>query len=189
MESRFTPQPTSPYTNQYGSSPGFQNPVLPEAGQVQQPPADFVSRDELHRILTARESAAAGEAALYNAHTVSRLEAERRFSDVFQNPDMKAAFDSAWRQDPFLKADPRGPEKLAATIRGLYYDPAAALTPPQVPAGVRKENLAGIGPSVPEGSGQVDPRVARFNAAFDYAKRTGRVDDMARAYRIAKGEE
>ena len=191
LESRFQPTPpVNAYTNQYGSNPGIPSVPSFEASQPQpSPAAPYVTRDELLSVLTQRDAVVAQEAAIYNAHTVSRFEAERRFPDVFQNPEMRQAFDSAWRQDPFLKQDPRGPEKLAASIRGLYYDPAAPLTPPQVPAALRKENLSAIGPSVPEGSAQPDPQVLKFNAAMEHAKRFPTIDNLARALRIARREE
>ena len=185
LESRFQPAPQNqPYTNQYNQFPSNQP-------QAQTPPAaDSVSRAELFAALEQQRQVLASQSALMQAHTVSRLEAERTFPEVFRNPSVKQAADEIWARDRTLQGDPRGPEKAAAQALGLFYASGSAPAPVQVPQAVRKENLSGLGPTVAEGSPQPQNQTQqRYDQAMTYAKTTGRLEDFARARRVQLGLE
>ena len=131
-----------------------------------------------------------GQSALQQAHTVSRLEAERTYPDVFQHPELKAAAEEIWRRDPSLRSDPRGVEKAALMARGLAYGPHVPFsTGSQIPPQMRKEGLSAIGATVPEGQATPNDRASRYAQAFAYAVQTQDLKDFARARRIQTGVE
>jgi hypothetical protein len=188
--------PQVPFTNQYSSFPNNSPqesayPTFEPQQQSQpQPAGQYVSRAELQAMLMQQTQAIAQQTALQQAHTVSRLEAERNFPTVFQNPELRAAADDVWSRDPYLRNDPRGPEKAAAQVLGLAYGHVPFSQGAQsIPTQVRKEMISAAGPTVAEGSAAPDDRVARYQAALAQAARTQDLADFARARRIAQGLE
>lgn len=151
-------------------------------------PAGYISREEFARELARQTQEIMRHQALTQAHTVSRSEAQRDFPDVFANPELEGAANRIWQEDRSLREDPHGPYKAAALARGLQA-PFGGAAPRSggVPASLRKEELSGVGASVPEGSGASDDRVARYQEAMARARRSGREDDAVRARLIAQG--
>jgi hypothetical protein len=191
LDARDNQPPAVPFTNQFGSyppPPQQQQPNFePSQAQPQPNAGPFISRNELNAILAAERQVSA----IRQSHVVSRLEAERVFPDVFQNPELKSIADRIWDQDRALQADPRGPEKAALLARGIYYTPGTP-QPAAAPASaqVRKEAIGMVGPSVAQGNEQSpNDQAARFQAAMNIAIRTQRTEDFARARRIQQGQE
>lgn len=160
------PQPAQSYMNQPSSFEPAQAPS-PDAGS-------FVSRQELTRILSDVTRAQAEQNALYQAHSVSRREAELDFPDVFADSDLRDSANRIWEQDPYLKRDPMGPYKAAALARGLGGRGSGVQGGNQQSSALQKGMLSGIGPSVPEGQGQVDDRFSRYE---DAKKRASQAED------------
>lgn len=173
--------------------PAYQNypqPVNPYAPQPETPADQTVSRAELQAALNAHGQFITNQMRLTNSHLISRREAESDFPDVFSNSELREAADQIWAADPYLQSDPQGPYKAAALARGLRASEIAASG--SVPTAALKAQLAGIGPSVPDGSGapsQASDRAARYNDAIRRAALTGRTADFARARRIQMGIE
>jgi hypothetical protein len=126
--------------------------------------------------------------ALTSAHSVSRLEAERDFPDVYGDPELRAAAETILARDPRFSQDRQGPYLAAALARGLATRSISGSSPQGgMPAAARKEALAGVGASVPEGSGAPDDRQARYDQAMTRARATGKEEDAAFARLIQQG--
>lgn len=171
-----------PYTNQ---NPYESSGLVPS--QSSPPPAgDFISRAEMQAMLAQQGRGIAEFLALQTQHTAARNEAEREFPDVFQRPEARAAYDQIWTSDPYLQRDPNGPVKAAALVRGfLGADPRSA--PAQPSADVQKQVLAGVGPSVAQGSAPANAQELRFKEALARAAQTQNPSDLVRARMISLG--
>lgn len=165
---------------------------LPVAASQPASPAgeDFVSRGELKNVMTDVVKTILGQTALTSAQTSSRQEVEQAYAQDLSDPEFVATMETALETD--FRNDPRGPEKAAAMARGILagrpdnLQPAAGATADTA----RRQALSSIGPSVAEGGvAPADDRVSRYNAAIEYAKRTGKDEDWARALRIKEGVE
>lgn len=173
-------QQTVPYTNQYGSSQLQSDPTrTPPAG-------DYVSRAEMQAMLNRQSQAMAEQAAIQHAHTVSRLEAEREFPEVFRNEALRSAAERIWNADPFLQRDPKGPLKAAALARA-FAEPASVSAATAAVADARKAALSAAGPSIAEGTSQQPSRAQRYSEALAHAQRTQNVADFVRARNIQLG--
>jgi hypothetical protein len=174
------PGANPPYPEPSAPTPFGQAPPLPHAG--------YVSRAELAALLAQQRQETRLMNELGTAQIASRLEAERDFRDVFENPELRAAAADVWERDRSLQTDPRGPWKAAAIVRGLSATSPAAPGSPAPDA--RKQALAGTGPTVPAGGTSASPdRAARYNAALRQARQSQRPEDFARARRIQLGQE
>lgn len=120
--------------------------------------------------------------AVRNAQNASRAEAEGDFPDVFQSPNVRAVFDQILRSDPSLAQDPQGPYKAAAMARG-FQDPLSAAGQSASPD-ARKQAIAGVGPSVAEGSQNSGDLRTQYHQALALARQTGRDSDYVRAYQL-----
>jgi len=168
-----SPAPSSQPFDPYGAAP-TQAPPSHEAP---------VSRAELANLLQAQRQ----ELALTQAHTVARLEAEREYPDVFNNPELRQAAQSIFARDRSLQTDPLGIKKAVLMARGLSVSDARAQAPAASPTSVRKEAMSGIGASVPDGNGTAPDQATRLTQALHYARTTGRDEDFFRAYLIREG--
>jgi hypothetical protein len=175
-------QPQFPYTNQYGST----GPGTPPDGAL---PAGAISRAELQAILANERQVIADIFKTSTSHTAARTEAERDFPEIFNDPGMRAEYNRIWQSDPHLQRDPMGPYKAAALVRGLTASETRAAAAQAAVADVRKTALAGVGLSVPEGSGQPINQDLRYRQAIAIASRTDDPMDWARANRIRNGLE
>ena len=174
------PQQQQPYTNQYGSSQ-FQS------DSARTPPAgDFISRSEMQAMLSRQSQEMAAQAAIQHAHTVSRLEAEREFPEVFRNETLRSAAERIWNADPFLQRDPKGPLKAAALARA-FSEPGSVQAAAAAAADARKAALSAAGPSIAEGTSQQPSREQRYSEALAYAQRSQNVADFVRARNIQLG--
>lgn len=176
------PQQQFPYTNQYGSS----GPGTPPDGAL---PAGAISRAELQAILAQERQVIADIFKTSTSHNAARAEAERDFPEIFNDPGMRAEYNRVWASDPHLQRDPMGPYKAAALVRGLTASETRAAAAQAAVADVRKSALAGVGVSVPEGSGQPTNQETRYRQALAIASRTQDPLDFARANRIRLGLE
>ena len=159
-------------------------------GQPGDPHAGYVSRAEINTLLARQQQEMAAHSALQQAHIVARLEAERDFPNVFNDPELRSAANEIWERDPYLRNDPRGPVKAAALAQALSVGASPSA---QNPAAVlqRKAALSGVGPSIPSGSeaSQQNDAAARYNQAMQRARYTQRIEDFSRARRIQLGLE
>lgn len=181
LMSRGAPAPEAqPYTNQYGSyTPQTQaQPGSPPAG-------DYVSRQEMQAWFARSQQVANAEKQLASSQNAARVEAERDFPDVFANPELNARAAQIWTADPALQADPHGPWKVAAMVRGISAGFAPSGPALSTVADLRKTALSGVGVSVPEGSGAASPDQA-YHQARQRALATGRQEDWARVFALAK---
>jgi len=176
-----------PQFSQVGN-PALSNDPFGSGSGSDSAPAGYISREEFQRELNRQTQDLLRHQALTQAHTVSRSEAQRDFPDVFASPDLEAAANRIWSEDKALREDPHGPYKAAALARGLGASfGGSAQRSGSVSASLRKEELTGVGASVPEGSGNADDRAARYQEAMARARRSGREEDAIRARLIAQG--
>lgn len=176
----YYPQAQPAYTP-YGYAPEPVAAPLPPAA------SDTVTKAELLRILQAQRQEMADNIAIANAHSVARLEAEREFPDVYANPELRATASEIWQRDPLLQRDPLGVKKAALMARGLSVQDVRAQAAASASQSVRKEALAGIGSSVPEGTAQAVDPAQRLSQALTHARNTGRIEDFVQADLIRRG--
>lgn len=141
----------------------------------------------MQAILEGERRASAEASTLSHAHTLSRLEAEKDFPDVFGNPEVFAQAERIWATDPFLRKDPNGPIKAAALARA-FSGPALSSAPSPA-EDVRKLAISSVGPSLAQGSGQPVVREDRYRQALAYARYTQQPADFVRARNIQLGLE
>jgi hypothetical protein len=175
-------QLNAPGSNPLAQHP--QNPYTPQsAGYQQDPPGgDYISRAELQQTLSAMALNQSRLTALANAHSVSRIEAERQYPEVYNDPTLRHTADQIFASDPALQQDPNGPEKAALMSLGMHRtsgDVAGTVTPsPEA----RKQGMSGAptDPTAPATApaGEVNP-VAMYQQALARANYTGSIDDMA----------
>jgi hypothetical protein len=138
------------------------------AEQAPQPAGDYVSRAEITNLFRQQTQALGSVIQTQNAQNASRAVAEREFPDVFNDPDLRQAAANLLQNDPALQMDPQGPMKAALMVRGareLESEPAVS----GVPATVRKPLLSGVGPSVPQGTPNINDLHAQYAAAINRA--------------------
>lgn len=188
LAQQFSSQPT--FTQPYAAPAQFPSQAYdPYAAAQSAPPSNDapITRAEMARILQAERQAITNSVQLANAHTVSRLEAEREFPDVFSNPELRQAASQIWERDASLHSDPLGIKKAALMARGLSVADTRVAAAAAATQSVRKEAMSGIGASVPEGSGTAPDKAARLAQALAHARSTGKDEDMYRAYLIRQG--
>lgn len=163
------PQISSPYPEPVG--PGTEKPL---------------TRSELFSVLQQHTQELQKVSLLASSQAASRVEAERDFPDVFADPQLRQHAEYIRQRD--YPHDPSGPYKAAALARGLALPVGGApLGNGASSAILRKQELMGIGPSVPEGTGTSNDPFARYNEALQIARASGREEDLVRLRLIQQG--
>lgn len=185
LDEGFRAQPA--FTNPYSAPAPVSQPFDPYgAAPAQAPPSNEapVSRAELAAILQAQRK----ELALTQAHTTARFNAERKYPDVFNNPELREAAATIFARDQALQSDPLGIEKAVLMARGLSVSDTRNQATAASPNSVRKEALGSVGVSVPDGNGAAPDQASRYAQALNHARTTGRDEDLFRAYLIREGK-
>lgn len=176
---QYAPQPPGYQPYGFEAAPSYAPQTLPVG--------DHVTKAELFQFMKAMQQDTAAQTALANAHTVARLEAEREFPDVYQNPELRAVASEIYTRDQGLQRDPLGVKKAALMARGLSVSDIRVQAATAASQSVRKEALTGLGSTVPAGSGQAPDQSQRLNQALAYARTTGRMEHFVQADLIRRG--